>query len=73
MAKKKQFTRTELLRQWLKERDLFNISALCRRINYDRGAFSHWMEGHDNWDLSDEAASRLENALVQYGYKPNQQ
>lgn len=69
MAKKK-ISRTELLRQWLKQHDLFNISALCRRIDYDRGAFSHWMEGHANWDLSDEAADRLETTLVQYGYNP---
>lgn len=70
--KKKQLSRTELLRQWLKEHDLFNISALCRRIDYDRGAFSHWMEGHVNWDLSEEVVTRLENALMPYGYKAKQ-
>lgn len=69
MKKRQQLIRTELLRQWLKERDLFNISALCRRIDYNRGAFSHWLEGHANWDMSDEAADRLEDALTPYGYK----
>lgn len=61
--------RNILLRQWLKQHDLFNIAALCRRINYDRGAFSHWLEAHEGFNLSEEAADRLENTLVDYGYR----
>lgn len=73
MATKKNkptLTRSEKLRAWLKGRDLFNYAALCRRIDYNRGAFSHWLEGHNNWDLSDQAMDRLESALIAYGYKP---
>jgi hypothetical protein len=69
---KKEITHAErckVLRKWIKDHDLFNIAALCRRINYDRGAFSHWLEEHENWDLSAEAADRLEAVLIDYGYK----
>lgn len=55
-------------REWLKQHDLFNIAALCRRINYNRGGFAHFEEGH--LDLSDDALVRLEAALNPYGYDP---
>lgn len=54
-------------RAWLKEHDLFNAAALCRRINYNRGAFSHFQEGHV--DLSAEVLLRLEVTLMPYGYE----
>jgi len=66
---KKNKGRTDTLRQWLKEHDLFNLAALCRRIDYDRGALSHWLENHAGWDISDEVVDRLEKALKPYGYK----
>lgn len=53
-------------REWLKQHDLFNIAALCRRINYNRGGFAHFEEGH--LDLSEEPLQRLEIALSMYGY-----
>lgn len=54
-------------REWLKQHDLFNNAALCRRINYNRGAFSHFQEGH--LDLSAEVLLRLEATLMPYGYE----
>lgn len=61
--------RNAYAREWLKQHDLFNIAALCRRINYNRGAFSRFEEGH--LALSIEPLERLEEALNEYGYDQN--
>lgn len=53
-------------RIWLNHHDLFNIAALCKRIDYDRGSFSRFMEGHI--DLSDVVINKLEISLRPYGY-----
>lgn len=58
--------RNALARNWLKSRTLFNIAALCRSIDYDRGSFARFEEGHH--DLKEDALERLEKALAPYGY-----
>ena len=58
--------RNEAIRSWLKARDLFNLAAIARRINYDRSNFSQFLEGHR--DLVEPYISSLEMALEPYGY-----
>lgn len=58
--------RNTLARNWLNRRKLFNIAALCRSIDYDRGSFARFEEGHH--DLKEDALERLEKALAPYGY-----
>lgn len=76
MREKKKFVeplstkeRNTRARVWLKQHDLFNIAAICRRINYNRGAFAHFEEGH--LDLSEAVLQRLEDLLDPYGYTQN--
>lgn len=59
--------RNILLRSWVKAHDLLNLAALCRRVDYDRGSFSHWVEAHH--ELSEDVIIRIEQALSDYGYK----
>lgn len=57
------------VRAWLGRRPLFNFAALCREIDYDRGAFARFLtNGGSRHYLSEEPLTRLENALVPYGY-----
>lgn len=58
--------RNARVREWLKDHPLINIAALCRAIDYNRGAFWHFEDGKQ--DLGIEATERLESALKKYGY-----
>lgn len=58
--------RNSLVRSWLRNRPLFNTSAICRAIDYDRGSFARFESGHH--DLKVEALELLEEALLPYGY-----
>ena len=58
--------RNNVIRAWLKSRDLFNIAAVARRIDYDRSNFSQFLEGHR--DLVEPYISSLETAMERYGY-----
>jgi len=59
--------RNILLREWINAHDLINIAALCRRIDYNRGTFSRFLEGHQ--ELGEKATTKLENILTEYGYE----
>lgn len=58
--------RNSLVRSWLRNRPLFNISAICRAIDYDRGSFARFESGHH--DLKAETLDLLEDKLIPYGY-----
>jgi len=60
--------RNSNVRNWINSRDLINIAALCRKADYNRGAFSRFLEGHQ--DLKEENLAKIETALADYGYKP---
>lgn len=59
--------RNEALREWLNSHDLLNAAALCRRVDYNRGAYSHFIEGHHY--LSLQMIIKFENVLSNYGYQ----
>ena len=54
------------LREFLKERDFFNMSKIAARINYNRGNFTAYLEGHR--ELPHAFVKRLQEELKRYGY-----
>lgn len=67
MEKEQKKIRNDALCQWLQAHPFINLARVCRHINYNRGAFQKFAEGHQ--ELSIHAIERLENALIDYGYK----
>ena len=53
------------LRAWLKKHDALNLSKICRKIQYDRGALQHFID-NDLGNLSVEVLDRIEPVLYLY-------
>ena len=57
--------RNTRLRKWLILHDALNLSKICRRVQYDRGALQHFIDNDLN-NLSLEVLDRLEGVLKLY-------
>ena len=59
--------RNARLREWIKTHDMLNLSVLCRKIPYDRGAFAHFKD-NPTYNISPEILRKIEKVLGDYGY-----